>query len=187
MNSKIYDILANNSLKNDISYPFWVYQLETIEVSSRRFIKIYLFDRTISNRRLEKLTVKVGNYVSEVTSFNEVSEFHDSQILGCFIELPEGCADSPFEILDEKVNGLIIASSGQMTGYDRSYFPLEDDYLMTKKEGYRINHVVYPQIKEKYWQCSCGRIHSMNETSCHCSQTLQESIDILHFDFGYSQ
>ncbi len=182
MNQRIYGILSEQRIQNDLSFPFWIYKIEIVDVAKRKFIKVYLFNRKANDNKLNSITFSYDNHEYTVSAFSVVSAFQDKHIVGCFFEIDAENIESSVVILKEKVNNEIINSSRNLIQYKLKQFPSDDDYLQRKFPLYHQNHIVYPQINDDFWQCSCGRIHKSCEQKCTCGQNLEGISEIVNFD-----
>ena len=62
-------------------------------------------------------------------------------------------------------------------------FVKDDQMLCNIYPDYKNNHVVFPLIENNYWQCSCGRIHTIDDINCDCGLNLSVIKEIAFFDF----
>lgn len=182
MSPKIYDELFMSGLSNDPAFPYWIYRTEYVGVGDLQYLKVYLFNRRLDGRTLNVITFDYIGKEYRSLSFSPVSEFNDPNIVGCAVELSDYEPSEKIRVISEVVDGKIIQPSGIDARYVKTMFPKDDDYRTRKLPKYAKNHVVYPQVREQYWQCSCGRIYAPEETECWCGQTKDDIGEIIHFD-----
>ena len=115
--------------------------------------------------------------------FNVVSEYKDENIVGVAFEIPADDLAVDITIVKEVVENKTYISTGNLITYSENKPPREDDYLKEKIDGYKSHHVVYPSIRDNYWQCSCGRIHLNDCNECSCGLTKEIAEEIINFNF----
>ncbi len=183
MNERVFDILTVNKIPNDLSFYYWIYRTEAVRAAGRRFIKIWLFDRTGSGYKPDMITFSHDGNEYKVTEFSTVSEFNDSSIIGCYFETSAEDLSVDVKIISEGIRGVLQIAGGTEILYKKGSVLPENDYLIKKIPSYAEHHLVCPSIRENYWQCSCGRIHSSDETACVCGQNIYGIQGILNFDY----
>lgn len=183
MNAKVLDQLNINKIENDVALLYWIYNVEIVNVSNRRFCKIYLFNRENNKKALNSITFNCGGREYTVNSFDVVSAFNNAGIIGCYFELENDTISSPLVIVSEKIDNTIINSSGIKYIYQKSEFPKEDSYLREKFPSYSKNHLVFPFVNDGIWQCSCGRINEISNKECTCGQKQEQILSIINFNY----
>lgn len=179
MYNEILSLLEKNDLKNDLSFPIWIYQTENIIVKNKRYFKIYLFNRYYDGAALNRITFLHNGKEYSCDSFSVVSNYNDSNVVGCAFELELEDMNSDLAIKEEIINGIIYSSSDHLTEIHTGSID-NDDLLFLKKKGIVEN--VYPQIKKEYWICSCGRINNKDE-ACRCGKSVAEAERVMNYDF----
>ena len=183
MNLEVLHRLEETQIKNDLALPFWLYKTEEVFVCNRRFIKAFLFNKGFDHKNIEQITFICNGIEYTSDKFSVVSEYKDENIVGVAFEIPADDTDADITIVKEVVDNKAYSPSGNMVTYSENKPPREDDYLKVKIEGYRAHHTVYPNITDKYWQCSCGRIHSIDCNECSCGLTKEVAEEIINFNF----
>lgn len=182
MNISVYKILEDSCLENSLSLPYWIYRIENIGVSNKRFLKVFLFNKE-NNDLLDSITFLYNGKEYHVDSFNTISDYNDPTIVGFSVEVQPSDFSSTVSISKETVNGIDFFSTETVTTYNSVSFPEKDDYICLKNPKYAANKKVFPQINDCFWQCACGRIHALDNGSCVCGMSLKENEDVVHFDF----
>lgn len=181
MNTKIFDDLFMSGLSNDSAFPYWIYHMEHVGVDNMHYLKVYLFNRLFDGSTLDVITLEYNGKEYRSLSFSTVSEYNDPQIIGCVIDVPDYDPTVNVTIKGEVVNRKAIEPAGDNVRYVKPSFPKEDDYYKQVFPKYQ-SRIVFPQVREKYWQCACGRIHSPEELTCVCDRTKQDNELIVSFD-----
>ncbi len=183
MNLEVFQKLEKRQIKNDLALPFWLFETEEVIVSKKRFIKAFLFNKEFDHKNIEQITFMRNGIEYSSDKFNVVSEYKDENIVGVAFEIPADGLNTDITILKEIVDNKTYSSSGNVVTYSENKSPSEDDYLKEKFEGYKTHHTVYPSITDKYWQCSCGRIHRIDCNECSCGLTKEVAEEIINFNF----
>lgn len=183
MNLEVLNILEKRQIKNDPTFPFWLYKTEEVLVSKKCFIKAFLFNKEFDHKNIEQVTFIRNGVEYSINKFNVVSEYKDENIVGVAFEIPTDDLAVDITIVKEVVDDKTYISTGNLVTYSENKPPREDDYLKEKIEGYKAHHAVYPNIADTYWQCSCGRIHLNDCDECSCGLTKEIAEEIVNFNF----
>lgn len=184
MNYDVFNILnKNHTIENDISFEYWIYNIESIIVSGKKYYKIYLFNRLFNDDKLELITFEHNGKKIDVSSFAEISKYSNMNIVGCNIETKVDDVDCSFRVVREIINNKINDKRKCVISYSLPNVPTEIDYLKEKDFNYRQNSIVFPQVSNKFWQCYCGRIHSLDSEACLCGACKKNIEKIIKFDF----
>lgn len=183
MEPRVLNILADNNLTNDPSFPYWLYKIEFVFVSGKSFIKAFLFNKEFDNKEISLITFSYNNKEYKSTKFNIVSEYNNTNIVGVAFEIDKYDKEVQLKIIREVVDRTEYLSSNVEIPYKKSKFPKENDYLLSKNIDYKLYHEVFPTINNNYWQCSCGRIHSLDKNDCYCGLNKNRIESIINFNY----
>lgn len=194
---KIYDILKNiekNKVINSIESPYWIYDLsmETIQMDGKlsKTLYISLFERNLQLKEgLSKLTFRINGIEANITKFEILDKFR----IRCKTQLP--------------------IEQNKITLYLQSYTNVQGDEIYLNTNSYiqgvvyhedekklefckdilgKENYVLAPDYNNILWFCGCGRIHSNEEETCNCGNTLDKQkeicdINIKEFVLSYAK
>ncbi|GEM_PF-2656929 len=186
MDAKIFDRLFMSGSSNDSAFPYWIYHVEHVGMDDQHFLKVYLFNRLFDKSALDVVTFDYAGKEYRALTFSRISEYDDPNIVGCIVEVPDYDPTVNIKIVGEVVDRKTVEPAGDEVRYVKSTFPKEDDYYRKKLSQYE-QRVVFPQIRDKYWQCSCGRIHSAGEEKCFCGRTKDDISTIINFNVTESK
>ncbi|MBR4444844.1 MAG: hypothetical protein IKS37_02995 [Solobacterium sp.] len=173
-------LLSQSSIQNDIALPIWVYAVEKVVVKAKRYLKIYLMDRTGSRDEINRITFVHNGKDYEGTDFRPVSKYSSDNYKGCVIEVELDDSSDDLSIQQEIVNGQIYEASGKLVRFELPDANAERFQYLRKKKSIEF----YPEIREDYWFCTCGRIHAPYETTCRCGRTIEFAQEILSLDLN---
>ncbi|MBR4444845.1 MAG: hypothetical protein IKS37_03000 [Solobacterium sp.] len=173
------ELLSRSYITNDLSLPYWIYQIENIVVTARRFLKVYLLNRTGDGSQINRITFQHAGKDYVISDFRRVSKYDDPNYMGCVIEVDLEDTAEDLMIVQEIVGGKIF--DGKQKACTFHMDPAESPRTSYLKKKHSL--LVYPQIQEDYWLCGCGRIHAAEDTVCACRRTKHEMQNILDFDY----
>ena len=182
MNRKIFTELTNSAIENDVVFPYWIYKIEPVTVAKKHYLKIYMFNRLFDQRPIKLLGFSYEGNMYRADTFSQVSEFNNPDIVGCAVEVYNEYSGKGITVFDEIVGSQSYHASSRVVQYSVAQSPNNNANLLQQFPKYRSHNAVFPQVKEYYWQCSCGRIHSIEEKNCSCGQTVDEALEISEYN-----
>lgn len=177
MNVKVLNLLAESGLKNDLSFPVWIYKIENIAVKSKRYLKIYYVNRYFNGAEPNQIILKHDDREYTCSRFETVSEYRDVNVFGGLVEIPMEDTGTDVTIVREVLSGDIYYAHGDLYAYDLTEaIPADAAYVTSK-----LNLKFYPRFSNRLWQCSCGRINNIPDDCC-CGKTIKDAKEVLSYN-----
>lgn len=178
----IFSALDRNNIKNVLSLPYWIYDVETSIINNHKNLKIYLFNHQFDNRKLDNIVIEINGKEYSLDFFKQV-EGYNSDVVGTMVSLSINETIGNIRVIKETINGYEFTNNGKEIVYSL-VCPVDNHmYIAEKISAYKKNHEVFPKMTEDYWQCSCGRVHDNSTSRCACGSNKETIQAIINFDF----